>query len=165
NDQHSRIEPFDASYARNPNQGGFASSATLIQKIRAEEQNVLLLDAGDVFQCTTYFTYFGGELEFKLMSMMGYDASTMGNHEFDNRLDGFKKALPHAKFPFICSNYDFSNTLLDGLTEKYRIFRKGGIKIGIFGVGIELAGLVGKTHYGERSEERRVGKECRSKRA
>lgn len=149
NDQHSRIEPFDASYARNPNQGGFARRATLIQKIRAEEQNVLLLDAGDVFQGTPYFNFFGGELEFKLMSMMGYDASTMGNHEFDNRLDGFKKALPHAKFPFICSNYDFSNTILDGLTEKYRIFRKGGIKIGIFGVGIELAGLVGKTHYGE----------------
>ncbi len=149
NDQHSRIEPFDASYVRNPNQGGFARRATLIQKIRSEEKNVLLLDSGDVFQGTPYFNFFGGELEFKLMSMMGYDASTMGNHEFDNRLEGFKKALPHAKFPFICSNYDFSNTILEGHTEKYRIFRKDGIKVGVFGVGIELAGLVGKTHYGE----------------
>ena len=149
NDQHSRIEPFDSSYTRNPNQGGFARRAALIQKIRSEESNVLLLDSGDTFQGTPYFNFFGGELEFKLMSMMGYDASTMGNHDFDNGLAGFKKVRPVAKFPFICSNYDFSNTILDGETEKYKIFNKNGIKVGVFGVGIELAGLVGKKDYGE----------------
>lgn len=149
NDQHSRIEPFDSSYTKNPNQGGFARRAALIQKIRGEENNVLLLDSGDTFQGTPYFNFFGGELEFKLMSMMGYDASTMGNHDFDNGLQGFKKALPNAKFPFICSNYDFSNTVLDGQTLPYKIFNKNGIKVGIFGVGIELAGLVGKKEYGE----------------
>ena len=149
NDQHSRIEPFDSSYSRNPNQGGFARRAALIQKIRGEEKNVLLLDSGDTFQGTPYFNFFGGELEFKLMSMMGYDASTMGNHDFDNGLEGFKKVLPNAKFPFICSNYDFKNTILDGQTLPYKVFKKNGIKVGIFGVGIELAGLVGKKSYGE----------------
>ena len=149
NDQHSRIEPFDSSYSRNPNQGGFARRATLIQQIRSQEKNVLLLDAGDIFQGTPYFNFYGGELEFKLMSMMGYDATTMGNHDFDNGLEGFLKALPNAKFPFITSNYDFSNTILDGKTEKYKIFKKDGIKVGLFGVGIELDGLVGKKQYQE----------------
>ncbi|REC48487.1 bifunctional metallophosphatase/5'-nucleotidase [Chryseobacterium pennipullorum] len=149
NDQHSRIEPFDASYTRNPNQGGFARRASLIQQIRSQESNVLLLDSGDIFQGTPYFNFFGGELEFKLMSMMKYDASTMGNHDFDNGLDGFAKVLPNAKFPFICSNYDFKNTVLDGKTSAYKIFDKNGIKVGIFGVGIQLDGLVGKKQYGE----------------
>ena len=149
NDQHSRIEPFDSSYTRNPNQGGFARRAALVQKIRSQESNVLLLDSGDTFQGTPYFNFFGGELEFKLMSMMGYDASTMGNHDFDNGLSGFKKVRSKAKFPFLCSNYDFKNTILDGETEKYKIFNKNGIRVGIFGVGIQLAGLVGKKDYGE----------------
>lgn len=149
NDQHSRIEPFDSSYSRNPNQGGFARRATLIQQIREQENNVLLLDSGDIFQGTPYFNFYGGELEFKLMSMMGYDASTMGNHDFDNGLEGFLKVLPNAKFPFICSNYDFKNTVLDGQTIPYKIFKKDGIKVGIFGVGIKLDGLVGKKNYKE----------------
>ncbi|WP_343661212.1 metallophosphatase [Chryseobacterium sp.] len=149
NDQHSRIEPFDSGYTKNPNQGGFARRASLIQQIRSQENNVLLLDSGDIFQGTPYFNFFGGELEFKLMSMMKYDASTMGNHDFDNGLDGFLKVLPNAKFPFICSNYDFKNTVLDGKTSPYQIFSKNGIKVGIFGVGIQLDGLVGKKQYGE----------------
>ena len=149
NDQHSRIEPFDATDARNANKGGFARRATLIQQIREQEKNILLLDSGDIFQGTPYFNFYGGELEFKLMSMMGYDASTMGNHDFDNGLEGFLKVLPNAQFPFITSNYDFSNTILDGKTEKYKIFNKNGIRVGIFGVGIELDGLVGKKQYKE----------------
>lgn len=149
NDQHSRIEPFDSSYSRNPNQGGFARRAHLISEIRKSEKNLLLLDSGDIFQGTPYFNMFGGELEFKLMSMMNYDASTMGNHDFDNGLEGFLKVLPNAKFPFLCSNYDFKNTILDGKTQPYKIFDKDGIKVGIFGVGIQLDGLVGKKQYGE----------------
>ena len=149
NDQHSRIEPFDATDARNANKGGFARRATLIQQIREQEKNILLLDSGDIFQGTPYFNFYGGELEFKLMSMMGFDASTMGNHDFDNGLEGFLKVLPNAQFPFITSNYDFSNTILDGKTEKYKIFNKNGIRVGIFGVGIELDGLVGKKQYQE----------------
>ena len=149
NDVHSYIDPFPADHPRNANMGGVARRAALIETIRKENPNVLLLDAGDFFQGTPYFNFYGGELEFKLMSMMGYDASTMGNHDFDNGLEGFLKVLPNAKFPFITSNYDFSNTILDGKTEKYKIFNKDGIKVGIFAVGIELDGLVGKKQYKE----------------
>ncbi|MGV4529762.1 bifunctional metallophosphatase/5'-nucleotidase [Ornithobacterium rhinotracheale] len=148
NDQHSRIEPFETS--ENPkysNKGGFARRAALIDKIRKEEPNVLLLDAGDIFQGTPYFNFFGGELEFKLMSKMSYEASTMGNHDFDNGLAGFDKQLKHANFDFICSNYDFTNTILDGKTKKYKIIDKGGVKIGIFGLGIDPVGLISKENY------------------
>ncbi|MDR3273332.1 MAG: metallophosphatase, partial [Flavobacteriaceae bacterium] len=147
NDQHSRIEPFPPTYTQNPNQGGFARRAGLIDKIRKEEPAVLLVDSGDVFQGTPYFNFWGGELEFKLMSKMGYEASTMGNHEFDNGLEGFKKQLPHAEFDFLCSNYDFSNTILDGCTRDHKIIEKNGIRIGLFGLGVELAGLVSKDNY------------------
>lgn len=150
NDQHSRIEPFEISDNKKySNRGGFARRATLIEKIRREEDNVLLLDAGDIFQGTPYFNFFGGELEFKLMSKMKYDASTMGNHDFDNGLEGFDRQLKHAKFSFICSNYDFKNTILEGKTLPYKIFNKSGIKIGVFGIGIAFDGLVSKSSYGE----------------
>jgi 5'-nucleotidase len=121
----------------------------LIQKIRQEEEHVLLLDCGDIFQGTPYFNMFGGELEMKLMTEMGYDAATMGNHDFDIGLEGFKKAKSHAKFPFLCANYDFSETTLKGETKTYEIFRKGGLKIGVFGIGIELNGLVSSTNFGK----------------
>jgi 5'-nucleotidase len=121
----------------------------LIKKIRSEEKNVLLLDSGDIFQGTPYFNLYGGELELKLMSEMGYDASTLGNHDFDNGLDGLLKQLPHAKFPFLCANYDFSQTVMKDKTVPYKIFDKDGIKIGVFGIGIELDGLVDKKLYGK----------------
>ena len=146
NDMHSHIHPFESG--RNKGVGGMAQRATIIKKIREEGNQILLLDAGDIFQGTPYFNVYGGEMEFKLMSEMGYDASTIGNHDFDNGLDGFVRQLPHAKFPFIVSNYDFSDTLMDGNYLKYKVFNKGGIKIGIFGIGIELEGLVPKKLYG-----------------
>src|SRR5690606_32981590 len=149
NDKHSHIDPFDASDPRNPNKGGVSRRATLVEQIRKENPNTLLLDAGDIFQGTPYFNYYGGELELKLMSMMKYDASTLGNHEFDNGLEGFLAPLPNANFDFLCSNYDFSNTILDGYTKKYKIFNLDGIKIGVFGLGIELQGLVSKESYKE----------------
>lgn len=150
NDQHSRIEPFEKSTnAVTSDKGGFARRATLIHKIRQEEKNVLLLDAGDVFQGTPYFNMFGGELEYKLMTKLGYDAGTIGNHEYDNGLEGIQKALPHAGFDIISSNYDFSNTILDGKIKPYKIIYKDGIKIGIFAVGIELHGLVDPRMYKE----------------
>lgn len=150
NDQHSRIEPFEVSTnAATSDKGGFARRATMIHKIRQQEKNVLLLDAGDVFQGTPYFNMFGGELEYKLMTKMGYDAGTIGNHEYDNGLEGIKKALPHAGFDIISSNYDFSNTILDGLIKPYKIIIKDEIKIGIFAVGVELHGLVDPRCYKE----------------
>jgi len=149
NDVHSRIDPFPLTDKRNPGMAGFARRAAMIKDIRNKEEHVLLFDSGDIFQGTPYFNMYGGELELKLMSEMGYDAATMGNHDFDNGLEGFNKQLPHANFPFLTSNYDFSNTLLDGKTKKYKIFNKGPIKIGVFGLGVELEGLVGKDNYKE----------------
>ena len=149
NDVHSHIDPFPATDARNPNMAGVARRATIIEQIRAETGNVLLLDAGDVFQGTPYFNYYGGELEFKLMSMMKYDLCTLGNHDFDNGMDGFYSQKHHADFDFVSANYDFKNTILDGIIKPYKIFNKNGIKVGVFGLGIELYGLVDKRLYKE----------------
>ena len=149
NDVHSYIDPFPADHPRNPNMGGVSKRASIIEKIRLENPNVLLLDAGDIFQGTPYFNYYGGELEFKLMSMMKYDASTIGNHDFDNGLEGIVAQMPHASFEFISSNYDFKNTVMDGYVKPYKIFNKENIKIGVFGLGIELSGLVDKKNYKE----------------
>jgi len=148
NDQHSRIEPFPFNDPKYPNQGGFARRATLIKKVRSEEKNILLLDAGDIFQGTPYFNYYSGELEYKLMSQMGYDATTIGNHDFDLGVENIVKQMPHANFSFLTANYDFSETALTGRTLPYKVFEKDGIRVGVFGLGIELAGLVDKKNYG-----------------
>jgi 5'-nucleotidase len=148
NDMHSRIEPFPDNDPKYPNQGGFARRAALVKKIRSEEKNVLLLDAGDIFQGTPYFNFYAGELEYKLMSAMGYDAVTLGNHDFDLGLDNIVKQMPHANFAFVNANYDFKDTLLHNRILPYKTFHKDGIKIGVFGVGIELEGLVDKKNYG-----------------
>ena len=149
NDTHSNIDPFPPNHAKFPNRGGVAARYELLKHIRSEEEQVLLLDAGDIFQGTPYFNRFGGELEMKVMSKMAYDAATMGNHDFDAGMEGFRKAKQHADFPFLCANYDFRNTVLDGLTQESKIFKKGGLKVGVFGVGIEPKGLVPDKLYGE----------------
>lgn len=142
NDVHSRIEPYPMDGGRNQGKGGVARRAALIAKIRKEEKQVLLFDAGDTVQGTPYFNLFGGELEMDLMNKMGYDASTFGNHEFDNGLEKLAKMVSRAKFPFIVSNYDFTGTPMEGHYKPYQVFKKGGIKVGVFGLGIELNGLV-----------------------
>ena len=149
NDVHSHIEPFGPNDPRNANMGGIARRATLIGQIRNENPNTLLLDAGDIFQGTPFFNYYGGELEFKLMSMLKYDAATIGNHDFDNGIDGLFAQLPHADFDFISSNYDFRNTIMDGHTLPHQILTKDGVKIGIFGLGLDLQGLVNSHLYKE----------------
>lgn len=141
NDLHSRILPFPRG-SRYEGLGGAAKRASLIKDIRKQEKNILLLDSGDIFQGTPFFNKFGGELEFKLMSEMGYDASTLGNHDFDAGIDGLVKQLPFANFSFLNVNYDFDDTILYGKIEQYKIFKKKGLKIGVFGLGIELDGLV-----------------------
>lgn len=149
NDVHSHIDPFPANDPKNPNMGGVARRAAIVEQIRREEENVLLLDAGDIFQGTPYFNYYGGELEFKLMSMMKYDLATIGNHDFDNGIDGLLAQMPHAEFEFVSANYDFKNTVLDTFVKPYKIFKKAGLKIGVFGLGIELQGLVDAKLYKE----------------
>jgi len=149
NDVHSYIDPFPPTHPKNPNMGGVARRAALIEAIRKENPNVLLLDAGDIFQGTPYFNYYGGELEFKLMSMMKYDLATIGNHDFDNSIEGLYNQLPNASFEFVNANYDFKNTIMDGHVKPYKIVYKDGIKVGVFGIGIELEGLVDKKNYKE----------------
>ena len=149
NDVHSHIDPFGQNEGENSNKGGIARRAALVESVRMENQHTLLLDAGDIFQGTPYFNFYGGELEFRLMSLLKYDVATIGNHDFDNGITGLYSQLPHAKFDFISANYDFSNTLMDTHVKPYKTFIKGGVKIGVFGLGIELKGLVNKEDYKE----------------
>lgn len=149
NDTHSNIDPFPSNHAKYPNQGGVAKRHALFQKIKAEEENVIILDAGDIFQGTPYFNMFGGVLEMKLMAELGYDAATMGNHDFDGGMDGFLIAKRHAKFPFVCANYDFSETILKDELRQHVILERNKIKIGVFGIGVELKGLVPESKYGK----------------
>ena len=150
NDVHSRLEPFPMDGGQNAGKGGVAARAALIRRIRAEEENVLLLDAGDIFQGTPYFNIFKGEPELKAMQMMGYDAAIMGNHDFDAGIENFADQLSrHAKFPVIMCNYDFRSTPMENRFVPYRVFRKGSLRIGITGVGIELQGLVPESLYGK----------------
>lgn len=147
NDWHSRIEAFPMDGSSAQGLGGAAARVALIEKIRKETEHVLLLDAGDIFQGTPYFNFFGGELEYKLMSKMGYDAATLGNHDFDNGIAGIVKQLPHAAFDFINCNYDVTQTPLAKHIKPFKVFTKGGIRIGVLGVGIELKGLVTDVNF------------------
>jgi 5'-nucleotidase len=168
NDVHSRLEPFPMDGGRNQGLGGVAARANLIKTIRSEEDKViaaynnengdnsssgvLLLDAGDIFQGTPFFNIYKGEPEIKAMSAMKYDAATIGNHDFDAGLENLALQLQHASFPLLICNYDLSNTPMENKTLPYKIFKKGKLKIGVTGVGIDPKGLVpdnlaGNTKY------------------
>ncbi|OSZ79671.1 metallophosphatase [Chitinophagaceae bacterium IBVUCB1] len=148
NDVHSRLDAFPQDGGKLAGMGGVAARAALISQIRAEGGHVLLLDAGDMLQGTPYFNMYKGEPEIKAMSMMGYDACTMGNHDFDAGIEGFARLLPYANFPVLVANYDFTDTPLEHKVPPYTIIKKGGLKIGIFGLGIELDGLVSRAASG-----------------
>nr|WP_299340808.1 metallophosphoesterase [Allomuricauda sp.] len=149
NDVHSHIEAFPSSHSRFANLGGIARRAALVESIRDENPNTLLFDAGDIFQGTPYFNFYGGELEFKLMSKLKYDAATIGNHDFDNGIDGLFAQVPHASFDLLSANYNFSNTVMNGFVKPYKTYLLDGIKIGVYGIGIALDGLVLKRLYKE----------------
>jgi len=143
NDVHSRLDPFPMDGSANQGLGGVAARAEIIEKIRREEEHVLLLDAGDIFQGTPYFNFYKGEPEIKAMSSMKYDATTIGNHDFDAGLENLATQLTNnATFPMLVANYDFSGTPMEYKYQPYKIFKKGKIKAGVFGIGIEMAGLV-----------------------
>ena len=144
NDTHSNIEPFPATHNKFPNRGGVARRFQMIQEVREQEEHVLLLDAGDIFQGTPYFNKYKGHLEMRLMSEMGYEVATLGNHDFDIGVKGFMDAHSKANFQFVNCNYDFGTTEMAKVLKPYTIIQKGKIKIGILGVGVELEGLVPK---------------------
>ncbi|MDO8951463.1 MAG: metallophosphatase [Draconibacterium sp.] len=147
NDLHCHIEPFTGDSENVAGKGGLARISEMVKRVKAENPNTLLFDAGDIFQGTPYYNYFKGELMLQLMSAVGYDAGTIGNHEFDDGLEGIADSLHAARFPLICSNYDFSSTMLAGKFPRYKIFKNDGIKIGVYGLGIELKGLVADKNF------------------
>lgn len=142
NDVHSRLDPFPMDGGKYQGMGGVLVREKIISQIRNEEEHVLLLDAGDIFQGTPYFNFFKGEPEMKIMSMLGYNCATIGNHDFDNGIEALADQMQHANFPFVNCNYDFTNTALEDKVKPFTIIQKGNLKIGILGVGIELEGLV-----------------------
>ena len=142
NDTHSRMDPFPMDGGRFQGLGGAARRATLIRRVREANEHVLLVDSGDIFQGTPYFNFFGGELEFRAMTAMGYDVATLGNHDFDNGVGGLVAMLPEAGFEFVSANYDVSGSALAGHVEPWTIREFGGVRVGIFGLGIAFEKLV-----------------------
>lgn len=147
NDSHSRIEPMPKTDIKYADLGGVVRRAEYINKVRKENKNVLLLDAGDFVQGTPYFNMFKGRVETEAMNLMKYDVGTLGNHEFDYGLDTLKRIIQDLKFPIVNCNYDFSATVLNGLVKPYVILHKDGVKIGILGVGVDPVGLIEKNKY------------------
>lgn len=144
NDTHSRLDPFPQGNDL-AGKGGIAARQSIIDSIRQEPQDILLLDSGDIFQGTPYFNFFKGEPELIAMSKLGYQAATIGNHDFDGGSENlYNQWIKHAQFPLLNANYDFGKNPLSRLVKPYTILKmpKSNLKIGIFGVGIELNGLV-----------------------
>ncbi|MCJ7628082.1 MAG: metallophosphatase [Longimicrobiales bacterium] len=142
NDTHSRMDPFPMDGGPFQGLGGVARRTTVIERVRAEHPNVLLLDSGDIFQGTPYFNFFKGEVEFKAMSAMNYQVATLGNHDFDNGVDGMVEMMPHAAFDFVSANYDVSGSPLEAHVRPWVIREVGGVRVGIFGLGVAFDGLV-----------------------
>src|SRR5947209_517454 len=141
NDVHSQIDPLPAN-DRNAGMGGVARRATLVKRIRAENPNTLLIDAGDAFQGTPYFNFYKGEVEYKSMSAIGYDVGTLGNHDFDNGVDGLAAAMKFANFDFVSTNYDVRGTAIESRVKPYVVRELAGVRIGVFGLGISPTGLI-----------------------
>ena len=144
NDTHSCIYPLNRHLADTllAGRGGFVRRAEMVRQERRKEPELLLLDSGDFSQGSTYYTLYKGDVEVGLMNLMGYDAATLGNHEFDYGVDNLARLARKAEFPIVCANYDFTGTPLEGLIKPYTIIKRNGVKIGIFGVSPQLDGLV-----------------------
>ncbi len=149
NDVHSHIDPLTHFKGFSTPVGGASARASIIKKIREEEEFVLLFDAGDIFQGTPYFNLYKGDLEIELMNQMGYDAVTIGNHDFDAGLENLSKQIDRSSFPFLNANYSFSQYGLKERVKPYQVFEKGPLRIGVFGLGVELNGLVPASLFGE----------------
>src|SRR5215213_770194 len=141
NDTHSQIDPLPAN-DRNAGKGGVARRATLVKRVRKENPNTLLIDAGDVLQGTPYFNFYKGEVEYKAMSAIGYDVGTLGNHEFDNGVEALAAALKFANFDIVSANYDVRGTVLEQRVRRYVVKTLGGIRIGLFGLGVSPVALI-----------------------
>ena len=146
NDTHSQIDPLPAN-DKNAGKGGVARRGTLVKKIRRQNPNTLLLDSGDVLQGTPYFNFFRGEVEYKAMSAIGYDAGTLGNHEFDNGVESLAAALRFANFDIVSTNYDVKGTALEGVVKPYVVKSVAGIRVGLFGLGVSPVALIDPANF------------------
>jgi len=142
NDTHSQIDPVLESDKQYGGKGGVARRATLVKRVRKENPNTLMIDAGDVCQGTPYFNFYKGEVEYKSMSLIGYDVGTLGNHEFDNGVDALAAAMKFANFDFVSSNYELRGTPLEPLVKRYVVRKLGGVRVGLFGLGISPDNLI-----------------------
>ncbi|MGI8919976.1 MAG: bifunctional metallophosphatase/5'-nucleotidase [Pyrinomonadaceae bacterium] len=147
NDTHSQIDPLPPNDPLYSGKGGVARRATLVKRIRRQNPNTLLIDAGDVFQGTPYFNFYRGEVEYKAMSATGYDAGTLGNHEFDNGVEALAAALKFANFDLLSANYDVRGTPLESKVKRYVIRTVGGVRVGLFGLGISPTGLITPANF------------------
>ncbi|MDR0685854.1 MAG: metallophosphatase [Dysgonamonadaceae bacterium] len=145
NDTHSRIEPLPEKNAQNAGKGGMARIYNYVEKVR-QESDVLLFHCGDQVQGTPYFNFFNGKAETAIANLLRYDAACLGNHEFDNGIEFLAEMVRMAKFPIIATNLDFTGTAMEGLTKKYHIIKKNGLKIGIIGLTIDFKELVSKSN-------------------
>jgi len=142
NDTHSQIDPVSESDKTWGGKGGVARRATLVKRIRKESPNTLMVDAGDVFQGTPYFNFYKGEVEYKSMSLIGYDVVTLGNHDFDNGVNALAAAMKFANFDFVSTNYDVRGTVLEARVKPYAVRTLGGVRVGLFGLGISPDNLI-----------------------
>ncbi len=142
NDTHSQIDPLPENDKQYPGKGGVARRATLVKRIRKENPNTLLIDGGDVFQGTPYFNFYRGEVEYKAMSLIGYDVVTLGNHDFDNGVNALAAAMKFANFEFVSANYDVHGTAIENRVKPYVVRTLSGVRIGLFGLGISPTNLI-----------------------
>jgi 5'-nucleotidase len=147
NDSHSQLEPIGSEDLKNKGKGGILRREALIRSVRTTEPNVLVLDAGDFVQGTSYFNFFKGAAEIDLMNMLKLDAVTLGNHEFDNGVEALSKMLKKARFEVICTCYDVSGTDLNDLVHPWRVVSKGSLRIGIVSANISPKGLIADKNF------------------
>ncbi|MBQ1758325.1 MAG: metallophosphatase, partial [Prevotella sp.] len=144
NDTHSCILPLNVNLADTmlAGRGGFLRRIAMLKEERKQHPDLLYFDSGDFSQGSTYYTMYKGDVEIGLMNMMGIDASTIGNHEFDFGIDNMARMFKMANFPILCSNYDFTGTVLQDVVKPYTIIKRKGIKIGVFALNPQMEGLV-----------------------
>ncbi len=144
NDTHSTILPVNEQLpdTMKAGRGGFLRRIAMLKEERRKNPGLLYFDSGDFFQGSAYFTMFKGDVEIGLMNQMGIDASTIGNHEFDFGMDNMARVFRMAKFPILCTNYDFTGTVMEGVTKPWIVIKRNGVRIGVFALCPKMKGLV-----------------------
>lgn len=144
NDTHSTILPLNPNLedTMKAGRGGYLRRINMLKEERRKDPDLLLFDSGDFSQGSGYYTMFKGDVEVGLMNEMHYDAATIGNHEFDFGLDNMARLFKMAQFPIVCTNYDFTGTVCEGLVKPYIVLKRKGVKIGVFALSPKLKGLI-----------------------